>query len=139
MLSEIEQFIIRIKNTVTKINMYYENYNKLYLGYSIGGFMVNNFIFGKNIVGYTYNSFGFKINDNDDSNLDITNYCQELDALNIFWRINKQNSIIINSFTNIFNPIDYLDINSIKKLYKLLEDTHMLYKVKNDKIIEIYF
>jgi hypothetical protein len=131
MLSEVIKNIIRVKNVVAKINISYENYEKLYLGYCLGGFMVNNYISGKNIVGYTYNPFGCKINNEYD--LNITNYCQELDMANILYRINKQQIISLNSFTDIF---DSIDINTIGK--KILVP-HYLHNIKDDDIIEIYF
>jgi hypothetical protein len=138
-LSEVEKYGIRVKNVVEKINISYENYDKLYLGNCLGGFMVNNFISGKNIVGYTYNSFGCKINNK--YNLNITNYCQELDICNIFWRINKNNCIIINSFSDIFdlNLIDYFNINTIITIVKKIKNSHGIFHVKNNNIIEIYF
>ena len=33
--------------------------------------------------------------------------------MNIFWIVDKQKYFILNSFTDIFNSIDYLNINSI--------------------------
>jgi hypothetical protein len=141
-LSEVEKYIIRVKNVVEKINISYENYDKLYLGNCLGGFMVNNFISGKNIVGYTYNSFGFKIND--EYNLNITNYCQNLDVLNIFWRINniKQKAIILDSFSDKLNLINLFDIkdicHNITIISEIVVNSHFIYKV-DEKIIEILF
>ena len=88
-----DEYSDRVKKTTNIINQKYSNYQKLYLGYCLGGYMINNYVNGENIRAYTYNCFGLKHTNN---NIQVTNYCQELDLQNCFWRLDK-NSKVINS------------------------------------------
>jgi len=91
-----DEYSDRVKKTVNIINQKYNDYQKLYLGYCLGGYMLNNYVNGENIRAYTYNCFGIKHTNN---NIQVTNYCQELDLQNCFWRLDK-NSKVINSHEN---------------------------------------
>ena len=135
-VNEYFNYVNRVKNTVEQINGKYDNYNKLYLGYCFGGYMVNNFINGKNIKAYTYNSWGVNHNTN---NVDITNYCEIFDFSNILYR--NINSVILNSHTNKLKEI----INESKNIFEIINliiknyDTfHTIYRV-NKKELTIYF
>lgn len=126
-----DEYSDRVKKTVNIINQKYNDYQKLYLGYCLGGYMLNNYVNGENIRAYTYNCFGIKHTNN---NIQVTNYCQELDLQNCFWRLDK-NSKVINShkkyvmeqFLN-FYKIDLADfflqlhiINSVDDTYITIE------------------
>lgn len=86
-----EEYSNRVKKTVDIINQKYNNYQKLYLGYCLGGYMLNNYVNGENIRAYTYNCFGIKHTNN---NIPVINYCQELDLQNCYWRLDKKSKVI---------------------------------------------
>lgn len=78
--------------------------------------MLNNYVNGENIRAYTYNSFGIKHTNN---NIQVTNYCQELDLQNCFWRLDKNSKVInthkkyvMEQFLN-FYKIDLADFFTI--------------------------
>ena len=127
-----DEYSDRVKKTINIINQKYKDCKKLFLGYCLGGYMVNNYVFGENIIAYTYNSWGIKHTNN---NIPVINYCQELDYVNFFWRFND-NSKIINSHSTSF--LDQLfNINKIG-ISKIINNLHSIYTV-DEKIIVIHF
>lgn len=85
---------IYISDTVeiTKIiNEEYSDYKKLYLGFSFGGYIINNYITSDNNgFAYTFNSFGFKYTN---SEIATVNYCDLLDLIPTFWKFFENNKI----------------------------------------------
>jgi hypothetical protein len=127
-----DEYTDRIKKTVNIINQKYNNYEKLYIGYCLGGYMLNNYVNGQNIKAYTYNCFGIKHNSN---NIPVINYCQELDLQNSYWKLDK-NSKVINSH-NKYLMDQFLNLYNIN-LYDLFSHFHVVNTV-NDEEISIEF
>jgi hypothetical protein len=131
----LDEYTDRVKKTINIINYKYKNYKKLYLGYCLGGFMLNNYIHGNNIKAYTYNSWGIQITNNTKNNeIDITNYCEDIDYQSLFWKFNN-NSKILNTHT--FNK-NFLDIFSNIKdigLNKYFTKIHSIYYIDDKSII----
>lgn len=141
----VDDYTVRVKNTIDVINKKYPEYNKLYLGYCLGGYMINNFVNGKHIVGYTYNSFGLQHNKIEDD-IKIINYCEILDIKNMFWRFDTDNKKckLINSHQKFLTThiTSFLNNFNIATLYydldKIMHHMHVIYSV-DDLLIEIFF
>uniref|UniRef100_A0A6C0KNH0 Uncharacterized protein n=1 Tax=viral metagenome TaxID=1070528 RepID=A0A6C0KNH0_9ZZZZ len=125
----LDEYLNRVEKTVNIINQKYKDCKKLYLGYCLGGYMVNNYVFGENITAYTYNSWGIKHTNN---NIQVTNYCEQLDFHNFFWKFDH-NTININSHSKLF--IDQLfNINKID-ITKFTLKLHSIFTVDEKNIV----
>lgn len=127
-----DEYSDRVKKTTNIINQKYSNYQKLYLGYCLGGYMINNYVYGENITAYTYNCFGVKHTNN---NIPVINYCQELDLQNCYWRLDK-NSKVINSHKKYIME-QFLNFYKID-LADFILQLHIVNSV-DDKLISIEF
>jgi len=94
--------------------------------------MINNYVNGENIRAYTYNSWGVKHTNN---NIPVTNYCEQLDLQNCFWRLNKT-SKVISSHENFV--IDQLKNFRILDLVNIIVHIHVVNTV-DDNLISIEF
>jgi len=133
-----QEYIFRVKKVVNFINNKYSEYNKLYLGYCLGGYMINNYVSGKNVTGYTYNAYFFRHNNDD---IKIINYCEQMDVTNMLSSIidKKIDRITINSHDkNISKCIDNLLHFNFKPLEKIYDTLHSIYTV-DENIISIEF
>ena len=136
----LQEYIVRAQNVVKSINNKYSEYNKLYLGFCLGGYIANNYVSGKNVTAYTYNSFFCKHNNEND--IKIINYCEILDLGNIYSLFDKNvKRIPINShnerMSKIIDNIIHFNFNKIKTL-KILDHLHSIYTI-DEKIIVIEF
>jgi len=136
----LDEYSDRVKKTVNIINLKYKDSKKLYLGYCLGGYMINNYVNGENITAYTYNSFGIKHTNN---NISVTNYCEQLDLQNCFWRLNKRSKVIsshenyvMDQLTN-FRNFDLANIRNFD-LANIIVHIHVVNTV-DDKLISIEF
>jgi hypothetical protein len=142
-LKFIEQYEIEFKKIISNINNLYNDYKKLYLGYCLGGYMINNHINGENYTCYTYNSYSLFLPMNDTYDPNITNYREIFDICNynLFNNasknrsefLNLQNDYIINL---IKNKKDIIYI--FKKIKNIIKHIHSIFTVDDTHII-IYF
>lgn len=139
-LNYINNYIIKTCKLVELVNKKYNQYEKMYLGYSMGGTMINNYVYGEKIIAYTYNPvFCSSINKH---NIKIINYCEQYDMQNLLFRTNigNQKYEIVNSHNDtIFSDIQNINLININDIKKKMKKYHFIYTIKYDKNIEIYF
>lgn len=142
MKQHFDDYTVRAQHTINSVNEKYAEYNKLYLGYCLGGYMINNYISGKHIVAYTYNSYGFQHNKISDKDIKIINYCELFDYVNIFWRFNNNNNIeskivTTEKFVSKFISDCLFNFN-ISNMIDYFKKAHFMY-LTEETVIEINF
>ena len=116
----------KTRELFSNINLKYTNYEKICLGYSLGGYFITKYMDNSFTKGYIYNGISLFKNNN------IINYISNTDLLSL-------SSSIINIDKNLLLKNDFFNLFNIKNLKVWAEKNHQLDAIEENSIPLIFF